>query len=128
MGSEMCIRDSYIGFAEQELPTRDDFGNPPFTKLARLVVRGESQIKAGQMIGHLAESIQIAADELKMVVQLQGPSIAPIEKLRGRYRFHLLVVAPGPDILQPVIQRAKDRIKEIDGVQWIVDIDPNDMM
>ena len=118
----------YLGFAEGELPSRQEFGYPPFGLLARIVIRSESQEKAKQFSEHIADVIQQVAEELEKKIIVLGPAPAPVEKLRGKYRFHVLIRS-GPDChLQPVIQRASARIQTSENVQWIVDIDPMDML
>ena len=71
---------------------------------------------------------RIAATELEADVTVLGPAVAPVEKLRGMYRFHILLGAQVAGQLQASIRRAESKIKSIDGVQWIVDIDPQDML
>lgn len=118
----------YIGFAKNELPHRQEFNYPPFGFLARIVVRSESKTKAEQMADHIAESIATAAMEVQADVTILGPAVAPVEKLRGMYRYHILLGSQFAGQLQTSIKRAEVTIKSIDGVQWIVDIDPQDML
>jgi len=72
--------------------------------------------------------LNLSASDLQTSVEVLGPSVAPAEKLRGFYRFHMLIGTTTEGVLQPVILRAKTKIKPIDDVQWMVDIDPQDMM
>jgi primosomal protein N' (replication factor Y) len=125
---QAATRHDYIGFAKGELPHREEFGYPPFGHQARIVVRSEVQSKAEQMAEHIAQQIQMAADELKLEVSLLGPAPAPVEKLRGKFRFHMLLSSDVEGILQTVVRRAQATVKIIDDIQWIVDIDPQDML
>ena len=118
----------YIGFAKSELPHRKDFRYPPFGFMARVVVRGESQIQSEQMAEHIAEHISKAAAKLDFEISVLGPAVAPVEKLRGMYRFHILIGSITANEIQTTMVHAKSNIKNIDGVQWIVDIDPQDMI
>jgi primosomal protein N' (replication factor Y) len=118
----------YIGFAKSELPHRKDFRYPPFGFMARVVVRGESQIQSEQMAEHIAEHISKAAVKLDFEISVLGPAVAPVEKLRGMYRFHILIGSITANEIQTTMVHAKSNIKNIDGVQWIVDIDPQDMI
>jgi primosomal protein N' (replication factor Y) len=96
--------------------------------LARIVVKSPIQSKAEQTAEHIAESVEVAANELQTPVEVLGPSVAPAEKLRGFYRFHMMIGTTHRDVLQPAIARAKTKIKPVDDVQWMVDIDPQDML
>lgn len=123
-----ATRHDYIGFANGELPTRKEFHYPPFGFMARIVIRGESKTKADQMGEHIAEEINRSSEDLSLEVDVLGPAPAPVEKLRGRFRFHIQLLAKEPMILQKVVSHAQTRIKPQDDVQWIVDIDPQDML
>ncbi len=118
----------YLGFAAAELPHRQAFNYPPFGFLARIVVRSDSQSQAEQMTMHIAECLTRAAKELNHTITVLGPAAATVEKLRGKYRFHVLINATVAGQLQTTISRAEQYVKSIDGVQWIVDIDPQDML
>ena len=80
------------------------------------------------MAEHIAESINLSAEELNTPLEVLGPSVAPAEKLRGYYRFHMMIGTTQPGVIQPVVTRAKTKIKAVDDVQWMIDIDPQDMM
>ena len=123
-----ATRHDYVGFATEELPTRQVLGYPPFGWMARVVVRSEVQVRAEEMSKHIAEQIELTRDQLGATVEILGPATAPVEKLRGKYRFHIQLQSPEAGILQSVLREAKKGIKEIDDVQWIIDIDPLDML
>ena len=57
-----------------------------------------------------------------------GPAPAPVERIRGKFRFHLLVRAPDahPGPLQGVLRRflASPRMKPPADVSLQVDVDP----
>ena len=125
---QAATRHDFIGFANTEMPQREEFNYPPFGKLARIVIRSEIASKAEQMADHISEQIESSAKELQKEVIVLGPSTAPVEKLRGKYRFHMMISAGHEGEIQDVIRRAQTTIKSIDDVQWIVDIDPQDMM
>lgn len=123
-----ATRHDYRGFADAELPHREQLGYPPFGFMARMVIRSENERLANQFAHHLGEEVCRAADALGADVELLGPAPAPVEKLRGKYRFHLQLQSPRPGVLQEVIRAAQAGIREQEGVQWIVDIDPLDML
>ena len=110
------------------MPQREELNYPPFGHLARIVVRSEIESKALQTADKLAETINHTNQNFGLDIRVLGPAPAPVEKLRGKYRFHMLVFSNQPKALQTVISRVQSDIKPIDGVQWIVDIDPQDML
>ncbi len=121
-------RHDYRQFAEYEMPLRRQYGYPPFGSLARIVIRSESDVLASQMAEQLAGKVKEAADQLSVDLRILGPARATVEKLRGKYRYHILIRGDSSDVLQPVVRYAQDRAATIDDVQWIVDIDPQDML
>ena len=123
-----ATRHDFIGFAEKEMPQREEFNYPPFGFMARIVIRSEILSKAEQMADHVAEEIEKSNEQLEAGVTVLGPSTAPVEKLRGKFRFHMLLSSCTAGELQQVVEQAKRKIKSIEDVQWIVDIDPQDML
>ena len=123
-----ATRHDYIGFTKTELPEREELAWPPYGYLARIVVRSPIQSKAEQMSEHIAEMIEQSARELETPVEVLGPSVAPAEKLRGQYRFHMLIGTTVEGVIQNVIVRSKTKVKPVDDVQWMVDVDPQDML
>lgn len=125
---QAATRHDYIGFATGELPHRKEFNYPPFSHQARIVIRSKILSKAEQMADHIAEQIELAARILESDVSVLGPAAAPMEKLRGKFRYHMLLSSGDDGVLQDVVRRAQTTIKSIDDVQWIVDVDPQDML
>jgi primosomal protein N' (replication factor Y) (superfamily II helicase) len=59
-----------------------------------------------------------------------GPAPPPITKLRGKYRFQILLQATDAAVLNQTISEATAtfRIPEKDDVQYVIDIDPLDLL
>ena len=122
----------YLGFAKEELGNRRALGYPPNRKLARIVVRSEKEEMAQQAVETLATALQTYADQADGMApgsfMILGPSAAPVTRLRGFYRYHMLVFAGRDCHLGELIHQATAAIRFPDEVQWIVDVDPLDMM
>ncbi len=113
---EAAARHDYASFYDQEISYRRQLDQPPFTRLAHLVYSHTNdalcQREAERMKRLLAGEIDSRgiAD-----LSLIGPSPAFIHRLRGRYRWHL--VLRGSDL--------SDLLSQIPIPQgWTVDIDP----
>lgn len=121
----------YLRFVEGELPFRKEHGYPPYTKMARFLVRGPDEKKAEAFGRTIGDSLRGSAEKLGFAknVRVLGPAVAPIAKLRNLFRFHLHFHAPDEatlhEVVRPVISTVKNPDKEI---QWILDIDPVDML
>ncbi|HEX3659779.1 MAG TPA: primosomal protein N' [Pirellulales bacterium] len=123
-----AVRHDYAAFAEHELPIRESLGYPPFGAMARLVVRGPVEAVANQFAEHLAERLRQALAASEVDARLLGPAPAPIAKLRGKYRFQLQLQSADAGRLHQALVEATTGLKPPDHVQWIVDIDPLEML
>ena len=117
----------YEGFAEAELRERHAYGYPPFTRLARVLVRGKDLGQtqaAGQQAGEA-----LRAETKGSALQVLGPSAAPISMLEGRHRFHLLVKAPDGESLAALFAGPAGRaLEKLKGAEATVDVDPQAML
>jgi primosomal protein N' (replication factor Y) len=127
-----AVRHDYSAFAAQELPIRELLHYPPYAAMARLIVRGESLVQAQQFAEHIADLLkhELAKRQVEDASQnrLLGPAPAPIPRLRGMYRFHMQVQCGDGQTLRETIRAATDGLQSPDGVQWTVDVDPEDML
>jgi len=88
-----AVAGDYEAFARAELEVRREAGFPPFRRLALL-----------RMSGPRADETRAAAERVARQVRRRGrgidvlgPAPAPLERLRGRWRFQVLLRAPGPE-------------------------------
>ena len=61
-------------------------------------------------------------------MRVLGPAPAPLTRLRGKFRFHLLLRSSESQALHDTIQAAIKDLKTPEEVQWVVDVDPGDML
>ena len=125
---QAAVHHDYARFAGYELPVRQALGYPPFGSLVRLVVRGNREKSAQGFAGHLADQVRATADRCGLAARVVGPSPAPFPKLRGKYRFQIQAHAAEDEPLRDVVRRATADLAPPDDVQWIVDVDPIDML
>ncbi|MFP6613967.1 MAG: primosomal protein N' [Pirellulales bacterium] len=123
-----ALRHDYEMFASGDLPQRQQLGYPPYGAMVRVVVRGAADFAVREFAGELGTRVRQAADRCAAKVRVLGPAPAPFAKLRGKYRFALQVQAGDAVSLHNVVRAAIEDLVTPDGIQWIVDIDPFDMM
>ncbi len=121
---QAATRHEYEMFAERELPGRQQFGYPPFTKMIRLIVRGVDEHAAMAFGADLANQCRQALGERVEEVRILGPAPAPIAKLRDRYRFHVLLMGKDGQLLRDAVREVHEETGPVDGIQWVVDVDP----
>jgi primosomal protein N' (replication factor Y) len=78
------------GFIARELADRRELGYPPFSRLVLLRVDAVDESIAREACARVAE-IARRAGEQATALQVIGPAPAPLERLRGRYRFRVLL-------------------------------------
>ncbi|MDZ4819436.1 MAG: hypothetical protein SGJ20_10735 [Planctomycetota bacterium] len=127
-----AVRHDYAMFAKQELPIRQMLHYPPYTQMARLIVRGEAEALVKEFALQLAERIRSALVEHQLAEGVQnrvlGPAPAPIPRLRNLYRYHLQAQCGDGQLLRQAILLATENLSSREGVQWAIDIDPLDML
>ena len=82
----------YAGFYGIEIAARQLQGNPPFNRLAQVLCADLSVRAAQQTLGDLAQSWrEQTAREGRVDVDIIGPTPCLPERVRGRYRWRLLL-------------------------------------
>lgn len=123
-----AMRHDYLRFANQELPIRQDFHYPPAAAMIRLIFRGDLENTTEAFAQHTCDRLETAAGANLSRMRVLGPAPAPIAKLRGKFRYHILLQSSDRDSLRATIQRATDGLKSPPDIQWIVDVDPVDLL
>ena len=106
-------------FMSEELVFRHAFGYPPATRMA--VIRFES--KDGAAARAAAETASRLARPVPEEARLRGPAPAPIERLRGYWRWQILLNASSREILRELIVRTESETPPR-SVRVVVDVDP----
>ncbi|MFW5960420.1 MAG: replication restart helicase PriA [Chitinivibrionales bacterium] len=123
-GIRYSVNHDYEGFYEEEIENREVLSYPPFGRLLRVV-------SVGWDISEAKGLIQKAAAYLKDSpgITLLGPVPAPVSKMKGKYRFSILLKSLSPLSLN----RAARRIEGLKtsgkrDLKLIIDIDPVNML
>ena len=110
----------YEGFAQYELAFRQRAGYPPSTRLARLVSSNVDGVKARKAAERLAERLGTMLREDNLPASnLIGPAPAFFARVRGRYRWQILLRHPSPADFLRMLPLPAD---------WLIDIDPVDVL
>ncbi len=121
-----AVRHDYHAFAAAELPIRSEHGYPPYTGMIRLIVRGEQEKVTQQFAQQAMDLLRTAV--VQPVARLLGPAPCPIARLRAKFRFHALLSSPEPEVLRRAVGETIPKFAPPDGVQWVVDVDPVDLL
>lgn len=121
-------RHDYEQFAAGELPGRQALGFPPYGVLIRIIVRGESAPVTQSYSELIGARLEEEFARRQLPARLLGPAPCPLAKLRGKHRFHVLVQATDGEQLRAVVRDVARGCPLPKGVQWLVDVDPVDML
>src|SRR5437867_4450134 len=103
---------SVAQFAAAELPLRSP-PHPPYpprTGLVRFVIATDDHARTAELAEKVATWLRRAATErLEGMLTVLGPAPCPIMRLKGKWRWHVLVKSPEPRVLGRVVRawRAK---------------------
>jgi primosomal protein N' (replication factor Y) len=110
----------YTGFAARELAFRREQGYPPYRRLVKLVYEHTSPSRAQAEAEALAESLRGALSRRGLpATDLIGPAPAFFARLRGRYRWQILLRHAEPAEFFDAIQVPSG---------WRVDVDPEGVL
>ncbi|MBT8385986.1 MAG: primosomal protein N', partial [Ignavibacteria bacterium] len=129
---QMVLSNNYDGFYQKEITEREKLGYPPFTRIALIEAKDKSEKRADGAINDFYKELI----KYKKWLDISSPAYAVISKLKGFYRFHILIKSnkkndPAGGILRKAILDSfvelnkKSRYKE---VRMIYDIDPQSIM
>ena len=105
----------------QQLERRKRFGYPPFTLLAKLQFTARDRGSALVAAQRGADSLITAGATEDEIL---GPASAPVERLRGRYVFHVLLRAADDARLETLLGALP---RSYPGAKLVVDVDPQDV-
>ena len=120
---QAALTHDYEGFYRREIALRKELYYPPFSRLTRLQLTHQEAHQASEGAAALAALLREIASKKGGTLSVLGPAPAPIVKLRGRYRYHILLKAGA----QRTIARAMDAIsgwKGPRGLRMDIHVDP----
>jgi primosomal protein N' (replication factor Y) len=113
---EAAAQHDYESFFAQEIELRRRLGYPPFSRLARIVYSHTNNAYAYQEAGRLVRVLCQKRDAHGLPdLEVMGPSPAYVARLRGRYRWQVLVRGRRPAELLADVALPQN---------WVMDIDP----
>jgi len=106
-------------FLNKELLLRKEKKLPPFYRLISLIISGKNE----SLIMKFAANVKSQLPKIGEVNVL-GPVLAPITKLRKKYRCRLLIRCPKNLFIQKYLSQSLSKIKIDYGIKLEVDVDP----
>ncbi len=123
---------NFAGFYETEKMHREALKYPPFVRIAGLRFSGNSQnltkSAAQDCLNLFSRSIKKL--NLSKNIEILGPAQAPIFKVRGKYRFRLMIKSSTANQLAYLLNYTLPDIRNMlpAGCKMLVDVDPINML
>lgn len=106
-------------FLQEEIQARQLLKMPPYGKLAGLIISGKNNALAYQTAKNIVQKAPFVSG-----VEVLGPVVAPIAKLRDKHRYRLLVKTDRNFKIQNLLQNWLNQVKIPASVDMRIDIDP----
>ena len=129
----MAQEQDFISFYEQEAKFRQEMAYPPFTRLINFRLEGNTEAKTvryAKMIEQIVCRILQQNKKFQGQVEVLGPTLAPLARLRGKCRYQMLLKGKEWSILHHLTEQVLEKAGEVSipGVKLIIDVDPVNML
>jgi primosomal protein N' (replication factor Y) len=119
----------YERFYAEEIQLREELGYPPFSRLVAVRANAGAEDEARAAAEQLARIARSQPSVRSGAVQLLGPAPAPLQRLRGRYRYRLLLKSADRKALREVAAQLAAQIDQgLSPARASLDIDPVSML
>jgi primosomal protein N' (replication factor Y) len=123
-----AVTHDYRGFAAREISERLPSLYPPHSRFANVVISGTAEAAVHAAARDAAAwTRETIREEAVPDVRLTGPAPCPIDRIRGRWRWHFLLRTPGPRAMGTIGRLLQHRYRVTPGradLRLIVDRDP----
>jgi primosomal protein N' (replication factor Y) len=117
----------YEKFVAQELDGRRSPPYPPFSRLANVIVSGLSEAATAELAQSAGAWLHaLVARREPGVLSIIGPAPCPVDRVKQRWRWHLLLKSPQAGALTRVCRYFASRfpVPSQSGMRIIIDRDP----
>ena len=124
-------RHDYVGFMAGELERRRTLGYPPFTRLVNLRLDGREAASVERAARELGARLRRRARTLGLGDEsVLGPAPPPLERVRGRYRWQVLLRSADVRALRALARFARAAMgpESRSGPRLVIDVDPYSML
>jgi primosomal protein N' (replication factor Y) len=116
----------YHSFYKKEIILRRELSYPPFVHLVILRLKGRDEKRVIDVAEGLGEKLREGAHRFGTIVL--GPAPCPLPKIRGEFRWQILIKGKSPTRMRGLIRECLDTFTVPRGVRLGVDVDPVGML
>jgi len=120
---QSAIQHDDARFAEEEMRFRRTFHYPPYTRMIQIIFRGKDRDKTRDRMAGFAH--RLYNHPLAAETRISGPAPAPLERLKGYWRFQILARQVSASRLRRLVAESLEPSSSAD---VIVDVDPQGLL
>jgi primosomal protein N' (replication factor Y) len=131
----LAQRHAYSEMYEKEMGNRQVPSFPPLLRMINIHIQGSREQSVRQAAAEIAEMCRgvaksLAVETRRHPVEILGPAPSPLDRLRDRYRWQVLLKGAFQDDLHAVCHQVVTRQGEFatGDIKIAVDVDPENMM
>jgi primosomal protein N' (replication factor Y) (superfamily II helicase) len=124
---QCAVKHDYTGFVRQELEGRTTPTYPPSVRLANIVFSGTTEAATANLATAATTWLHALLRKRPMPgINVVGPAPCPVERIKNRWRWHVLIKAEHPAELTRLGRYFLERfpVPKVDGLRVTLDRDP----
>lgn len=127
---ESAKSQNYAEFYQTEIQTREEFDYPPFSQVIRIILSSENNFRAEKSAQEIALRLNTIIDKQGISERLiiLGPTSCVIEKIKGMYRFQILIKNKLEEKGHMFISKFLNQITVPKDIKLTIDVDPIDIL
>jgi len=115
------------GFLRQERELREDPSYPPATSLVNLLLSGTNEGEVGRRAAEVADWCTALVERYELPIDVLGPAPCPLVRIKGRWRWHVLLKGPS-ESLGRVVRYAARTLRREGSTRIVIDRDPASLL
>lgn len=120
---------NYIDFYENEILYRQRMGYPPFCDIVCILVSGDDEKSAENEVNNIGEIIKDVQKRCDGIIKILGPAAAPIQRIKNKYRFRILLKVKTAESFLPILKIINDEHEASRSKNTLViDVNPSSMI
>lgn len=126
-----ALKSNFEGFAEFDLQNRKVLNYPPFGKIISFRIQSKKMDQAQIVAKKLAYRCHALKEknESYQEMEILGPAESPIFKIRGEYRYQLLIKSTNKSLINQFVKQVLHNEKWVPSVvRVITDVDPQSLL
>jgi len=121
-------KHDYEKFYHEEIKSRKELAFPPFVHMAKLTLRSRNEKRTIDAAHRLKDFLlEKLGEKSKKDIDVMGPAPSPVSKVRGYFRWNVILKGKNRSILSQSLRDALSKYRRPAGVILAIDVDPVSM-